>query len=102
MTLPTGNTNPALEDLDLPATIFPIFEVFPPLIDGINFDGRIGFELTSNEPVLDNAFFNLLFCFLWIGAWTGSTDGYTIGTGALLSNKLSGILDTAYTIVELL
>ncbi len=50
---------------------------------------------TSKDPVLDNAFFSLLFWFLCIGAWTGNTTGGGKDIGLLLSNKLSGILETA-------
>lgn len=92
MIRPTGKTKPALDDLDLPAATLPIFEAFP-LDAGTTRALDAGLVPTSNDTVLESAFFNLLFWFLWIGAWIGKTGGKKIGL--LLSNKLSGILETA-------
>ncbi len=94
--LPTGKTRPAFEALDLPAATLPILEAFP-LEAGITagFGALNPPVAASRDPVRDKAFFSLLFWSLWIGACTGITTG----AGLLLSNKLSGILDTASTMV---
>lgn len=94
MILPTGKTNPAFEALDLPAGIFPIFEAFP--LDAGSFEVVfVAGLITSKDPVLANALCKAPFCFLWSEAWTGAITGGGSEIGILLSNKLSGILDTA-------
>ena len=63
--LPTGNTNPALEALDLPSDIaafafFAFRAYLPPLpnyLIGMTFP-----PMLSIEPVLANAFDNFFFC----------------------------------------
>ncbi len=95
--LPTGNTRPARDDLDLPA--FTEILALPPL-PRYAFTAT-GFDLwamLSREPVLAKAWVSFFFYLLCTGASTKGTGG----GGMLLSNKLSGILATACIIVELL
>jgi len=98
--LPTGNTKPAFEDLDLPAgtTIFAL-PAFP--LDDLAFvkvfDGAGLGAILSKEPVLAKAVLSFFFSFYTIGTWMGAGGG-----GGLLSKRLSGILDTASTMVALL
>lgn len=91
--LPTGNTKPAFEDLDLPAatTIFALPALpFDDLafVKGLDAAG-LG-AILSSEPVLAKADFSFFFSFSTIGRWMGAGGG-----GGLLSKRLSGILDTA-------
>ena len=96
-TLPTGNTKPAFEALDLPAATVPIFEALPFPLSTFGAFGIGTLLIASKDPVRERAFLSLLVCLLWIGAWIG----WITGIGLLLSKRLSGILDTASTIEEL-
>ena len=96
--LPTGNSKPALDDLDFPPAIIPIFALPPLLLSFFTASGLVLWVMLSKEPVLARACVNFFF-YLW---WTGARASGTGGGGGLLSKRLSGMRDTASIMVELL
>lgn len=101
LTLPTGNNRPALDERDFPAPIEDILAL-PPFPRSAFLGTESLFlalwVMLSREPVLASACDNFFFSLLCTGARTIGTGG----GGMLLSKRLSGILATAYIIVELL
>lgn len=95
--LPTGNTKPARDDLDLPEPKTSLDDASFPLTSFLTGTAFILWVILSRDPVLARAWLNFFFSLWWISLWMGAGGG-----GGLLSNKASGILATAYIIVELL
>lgn len=113
LSLPTGNTSPARDDADLLLIIaaFPAFPAFPLLLDNIvaGFETVFGFTLllelvaTRGEGITaDVVAAGLEILLVLTGTeLVANVDRAGAGTGALLSNKASGTLETVNAIEEL-
>lgn len=116
LSLPTGNTSPARDDADLLLIIaafpaFPTFPAFPLLLDNIvaGFETVFGFTLllelvaTSGEGITADVVPAGLEILLVLAGTelVANVDRAGAGTGALLSNKASGTLETVNAIEEL-